>query len=73
VENGRERERKGKYSFAVLLAGSTSTMVEHLTIEHEIKGFNPARHPSAPVDNGREREKENKVLQYYLLTVLAQW
>jgi hypothetical protein len=31
-------------------------MVEHLAIENEIKGLNPARHHSAPVDNGRERE-----------------
>jgi hypothetical protein len=50
-------------------------MVEHCTVKHEIKGWNPARHCSAPVENGRERErdKENKVLQYYLLAVLAQW
>ncbi len=73
MEEKHKQTKMCKKVFVVILASSTSTMVELLTTEHEIKGLNPARHRSAPVDNGREREKENKVLQYYLLTVLAQW
>jgi hypothetical protein len=53
---GETQTKNGQTGISVLLAGSTSTMVEHLTIKHEIKGLNPARHLSA-VENGRERER----------------
>jgi hypothetical protein len=45
-----------QWSTLVLLASGRSTEVVHSTTDHEIKGLNPGRFCSEPIENGIDKD-----------------